>query len=245
MLSLFFKDLAELYLSNPIGQTFGFFAMFTILYWFVQTDDKKSKNIIKFALILWIAHFYFMWLMVACIATIIAMVRVALSIKFERNIYICGTLVLLSLVLWFISFKGSLVESLPIVTSVIWTINFFYFHWIIFRAINMFNSSCWLVFYAYVGSIWWAMNEFLTIFILSITIIRLMTYDGYFHKYKLYIDRIMHKHEHIDYWHFAIVDDTHKVIRKEWYMHLFFRKLKETYKKYSLESKYVPSLNNN
>jgi hypothetical protein len=170
-------------------------------------------------------HFLILDLLIPTVTTLIALCKVWLSIKFEKNIYLCITIMLITVTFWILNFE-SIYHVLPVIASTIWTVNFFYFHWILFRSINIMNASMRLVYSFIFGSIWGMISHSLTIFILLIAIIRIVSYTWYFHKYKMQLDKIIHIRKRIDHSDLGIGIWSHRILKEKSYLAFISKWLK-------------------
>lgn len=205
----------------------GFIGMFIILYGFSQSNDKKARVIIACSMIAWILHFYFMWLFTAVIGACIWLMRMLLSMKFKKNVYAFGSIVAISTIFGIVSFT-SLLYLIPIITSIIWSVAYFFLEKVMFRIFNLFNSFLWLVFAVNVWSLWQMMNEVMTQFILIMVIFRMLWDQGYLHHYRDKINHILHKNHQVDMWELVILKDRDKIIKTHGYIwkltHMFSKK---------------------
>ena len=225
MLELVFHDFIRLFQENPLGQSFWFLWMAIILYGFFQTDDRKAKKIITTSMIAWILHFYFMWLTTAFFAGCIGILRMILSFKYQKNIYVCLWIIIILIIFWIYTYDG-LLHLIPICTSILWAFAFIFLEKLALRLAMLLGSILWLIFNIQVGSLGWMTNEILTQFILLTTIFRMLSKEGHIHHYREVIHDILHKHKDVDMGRMTILKDSHKIIKKQWYVWRIYKKIK-------------------
>jgi len=132
--------------------------------------------------------------------------------------YVFSWIVICSILLWVATYE-SLLYLIPIATSILWAFSFFFLEKIQLRISILIASFSWLYFHINIWSIWWMVTEFLTEFILIITILRMAGHEWYLHHYREVVSDIVHKHRHVDLWTMVVVKDTNKIIKKEGYFH--------------------------
>lgn len=217
MIELFFKDFLELFWQNPIWQSFWFLWMWLLLYGFMQSDDTKTKKIICFASLAWMTHYFLMWLTVAAISAFIWLIRLILSLKFRKNIYVFFWVISVTSFYWFISYENPF-WLIPIINSILWTIWFFFFEKIRFRIMALFISFSWLFYAINVWSLWGMINEVLLEFILIMVIIRMAWKEWHLHHYREKIQNILHKNHQVDMGELIVLKDRDKIIKKHGYL---------------------------
>lgn len=217
MIELFFKDFLELFWQNPIWQCFWFLWMGILLYGFMQSDDTKTRKILCFASVAWMTHYFLMGLTSAAVAALIWFIRLILSLKFHKNIFIFFWVVSITSFYWFVSFDTPL-WLLPIVNSILGTIGFFFLEKIRFRILVLCISFSWLFYAVSVWSLWGMINEVLLQFILIMVIIRMAGKEWHIHHYRDKIHNILHKRPAIDMWELVVLKDRDKLIRKHGYL---------------------------
>ncbi len=225
MIELIFHDFVRLFQENPLGQSFWFLWMGIILYGFFQTDDRKAKIIIATSMIAWILHFYFMGLTTAFVAGCIWFVRMILSFKYQKNKYVFSWIVIVLILFWIYTYEW-LLQLIPIFTSILGTFAFIFLEKLQLRIAMLVGSFWWLIYNIQVWSLWWMTNEVLTQFILLTTIFRMLSQWGHVHHYREVIHDILHKHKDVDMWRMTILKDTHKIIKREWYIKKLYKKFK-------------------
>ena len=217
MLELFFADFIRLFQENPWAQTMSLLGMAITLYGFMQTDDNKVKKILFISVFAWIGHHLLMWLYIAAVASLISLLRIILSMKYHKNIYAFYFIMTLSIVFWVLTYE-SFIHTIPILTGIIWTIAFTFFHGFILRILSLLWSALWLWFAISVGSIGWMINEVFVQFVLLITIIRMLGHEWHLHHYREVIHNLLHKHHDIDFGHMIVFKDIQKIIHHDWYL---------------------------
>ena len=225
MLELLIQDFISVFMENPLGQFFWIVASLALFLWFFQTNDRNSKLYIILSLVFWAIHFLLLGLFIPTITSVIALLKVGLSIKYEKNLYICLWIIVATAWFWIASFEST-ISSIPVIISVIWTVNFFYFHWIIYRLVHILNSVLWVIYSCVFNSIGWVISHTITIFILGIAIVRILNQTWYFHSHHIWKKRKNHPWR-IDPSEFAPHYDWHRLIERKWYSEYIASKIKK------------------
>lgn len=166
-----FEKGVSLFLENPLGQTTWFFAMFIIFYAFTIKDDVKLIKVLTFSNIFWIIHFFLLWNIWALIATVVAMIRLFLSLKYKRNMLALLFVAFLSVFLGYFSYEGG-ISLIPILATILASYGFFYLERIPLRILLLVVSAMWLYYHLHTGSISWLINEVVVQATLCLTIYR-------------------------------------------------------------------------
>lgn len=147
------------FLENPIGQTVGFVAMFVGFFWYATSDDTKIVRIFIAANIFWLLHFIFISNIAAVGATVIAIVRLILSLKYKKSKKVLLWVVLVSISFGIISFDGKIISVLPLLATIVATYWFFFLEKLQLRILLFATSVMWLVYHLGTGSISGIINE--------------------------------------------------------------------------------------
>jgi hypothetical protein len=175
-----FEKGVSLFVGNPIGQSVWFIAMGIIFYAFSIKDDKKLVYVLSFSNIFWVIHFFLLGNIWAMLATIVAAIRLALSLRYKKNYMVLAGVALLSLILWFLSYESYL-SLIPIVATILASYGFFFLEKIPLRIFLMITSVMWLYYHSQTGSIGGMMNETVVLGTLSITIYRFIFWEEKYH----------------------------------------------------------------
>lgn len=161
----------SLFMENPLGQWLWFIAMLILFYWFAQKDDTRVIIILNISNIFWIAHFYMIDNIWALLATLIAMLRLYLSLKYKWSMGAMVFVTLACLISWIFAYSEP-VSILPIVATIAASYGFFFLDKVNLRLILLLVSSMWFVYHLETGSISWVINEIIVTITLLITIYR-------------------------------------------------------------------------
>jgi hypothetical protein len=115
----------------------------------------------------------------------------------------------------------SIVSFLPIVTSVFWAYSFFYLEKIRLRFAMMLNSTIYLTYNIFIGSVSGIANEIMVQIILSFTIYRILHPEWWSHIYAQRIKSFLRRKSRPDYDRFIFVHDAVSLFRKKTWKHLF------------------------
>lgn len=216
-----FEKGVSLFMENPIWQSVGFFAMFIIFYAFTIKDDVKLIRVLSFSNIFWVIHFFLLWNIWALIATIVAMIRLYLSMKYKRNMWALLFVAFLSIFLGYFSYEWYL-SLLPIVATILASYWFFFLEKIPLRVLLIFVSAMWLYYHIQTGSMSGVINEIVVQGTICFTIYRFIyererfTYnidDGKISWKKRILLQFKRKpkiRKRIDFWRFAIFRDRRR-----------------------------------
>jgi len=205
-----FQKGVSLFMENPTGQSLGFVAMFILFYAFSLRDDKK---VIKFLIIsnfFWIAHFLLLDNQGAMYATIIAMIRLWLSLKYKWSVSAMIFVTIASVIAWAIAYSEP-VSILPIVATVAASYWFFFLEKVELRMLMLLISSMWFVYHLETWSISGAINEVIVSTTLCITIYK-FKYGEERRKYiRTSIRNILKKRPvRVDFWRFIYLKDKER-----------------------------------
>lgn len=203
---------------DPFTQISGFWAMAIILLAMFQKDDYTVKKLMLLSSLFWGTHFYLLGVYSGLAAVIIWVFRLLLSIKYERNINAFLLIILITLITWYFTFDGW-ISLLPVLTSLNGAYSFFFLEKIKLRISMMANSSIWLMYHIYIGSLSGMANEVLTQIILLATVYRMMHPEGWTHYYTNKIKEILWKTRHPDYDRFIFIHDRIINYRKKAWNH--------------------------
>lgn len=220
LLPLFEKGV-YLFMENPLWQVVGFIAMFIIFYAFTIKDDRKLIQVLSFSNIFWILHFFLLGNIWALIATIVAMIRLYLSLKYKRSMIALLFVAFLSVFLWYFSYEGA-ISLIPIIATIFASYAFFYSEKIQLRIILLVVSAMWLYYHMQTGSISGIINEVVVQTTLCLTIYRFIyererfSYDvesgkiSWRKRILLQFKRKPKLRKRIDFWRFAIFRDRRR-----------------------------------
>jgi len=164
-----FEKGVSLFLSDPLWQSLGFLAMFILFYAFSLTDDKKVVRILLISNFFWIAHFYFLDNTAALFATLIAMVRLWLSLKFKGSLWAMIFVTVACIISGIFSYTDP-ISILPIIATIAASYWFFFLEKTELRLLLILTSSMWFVYHLETGSMSWVINEIIVSFTLLIAI---------------------------------------------------------------------------
>ncbi len=203
-------------LRDPFTQISGFLAMGTILLAYFQKDDFTVKKLMLLSSLFWGTHFYLLGVYSWLAAVIIFVFRIILSVKFQRNFKAFIAIIVVTLISWYFTFDW-LLSLLPVITSLSWAYSFFFLEKVKLRIMMMFNSSTWLIYHVYIGSISWVMNEIFTQMILVATIYRMLHPEWGSNYYATKIRNILRKKRKIDYDRFIFLHDRLNYYRNKFW----------------------------
>lgn len=216
-----FEKGVSLIMENPVAQWTGFIAMFIIFYAFTIKDDIKLIRVLSVSNIFWIAHFFLMWNIWALIATIVAMIRLFLSLKYKQSYIALWFVAFLSLFLWYISYEWA-ISLIPIFATIIASYAFFFLEKASLRVLLLFVSSLWLYYHTQTWSISGIINEVVVLTTLCITIYRFIyekerySYDietwkaSWKKRFLLQFKKRPKLRRRLDLWRFAIFRDRRR-----------------------------------
>jgi len=202
-----FQKGVSLILSDPIGQSLGFIAMFILFYAFSLTDDKKVIRVLIVSNFFWIAHFYMLENTAALFATLIAMMRLWLSLKFKGSLWAMVFVTVACLVSGIFSYSDP-ISILPIIATIAASYGFFFLEKVELRLLLILVSSMWFVYHLETWSISWVINEVIVSFTLLMAIYKFQ----YGEEKRIYIRRsirdILKKRPiRADFWRFMYLRD--------------------------------------
>lgn len=208
------KEIIDIFLMNPIGQTFWILWMITVVTAFLQKDDKRVIEILAIAHIFWAGHFYFMEIYSWLWMVIIGFIRLLISMKYKKNNKMFLIVLWITLWLWAITYQD--IHSLfPLLASCLWTFGYFYLEKIKLRLLLLFVSWFWLSFHYVNFSIGWVINESIIQIIHLITIYRIMVETWWTRAYIRDIkEKIFHK-PRIDHDRYIAIIDFIKMKNKK------------------------------
>lgn len=227
LLNSLFSGVISLFLENPIGQWFGFVAMAIWILGLIVLEDKKTIKIFIISGFFWMLHFIFLWNIAALWATIIGIIRLFLSLRYQKNIYVLWLVVLVSIIFWYFSYDGTLLSLLPLIATSIASYGFFFLEKAQLRILLGFVSLMWLSYHLQTGSMSWVVNEVIVQWTIIYSIYRFMT-DRERYSYNTQTGKISWRNrillqlkkkpklrQRIDFWRFAILRDKNRFESQE------------------------------
>jgi len=211
----------EIIQQNPIWQSLGILAMLIICFWMSRKDDRQSKLIIMSSMIIWIIHFVYMGIYSWAVWSAVAMLRIFLSVKFQWSKSAFGFVILLTLVLWMITYNN-IYDVLPIFGSIVAAVGFFFFEKLKLRLFMLVTSIFRFSFSVWNGLIGWVINELIVQIILLIAMYK-MVHDEWkrifmldtviekFHKPNVDVGRFIAIYDYIHMKHTSLIS---KILRK-------------------------------
>lgn len=206
----------EYILKDPFTQISGFLAMGTILLAYFQKDDYTVKKLMLLSTLFWGTHFYLLGVYSGLAAIIIFAIRIIFSIKFQKSKNAFLSIIILTIIAWYFTYDGIL-TLLPIITSLSWAYSFFYLEKVKLRLMMMFNSSTWLIYHIFIGSLSGIMNEAFTQVILITTVYRMIHIQWGSDFYVNKVKSVLWKRRRVDYDRFIFIHDRLQYYRnKAW-----------------------------
>ena len=238
---MFFIEYIEYFidyiLRDPFTEISGFLAMAIILIAYFQKDDYTVKKLMLLSSFFWGTHFYLLGMYSGLAAVIIWVLRLWLSLKYERNFNAFLAIVGISLITGYFTFNG-FASLLPVITSITGAYSFFFLEKVKLRLAMMFNSSTWLVYHITIGSVSGMMNEVFTQVILITTVYRMMHPEWGTRYYASKIKEILWKKRRPDYDRFIFLHDRITHYRKKaghHFLHLIHFDLRNLFSKKKYE----------
>jgi len=225
-LSPLFDKGVSLFMQDPIGQFVGFVAMFIIFYAFTIKDDVKLIKVLCISNIFWILHFYFLANYWALIATVVAMIRLFLSLRYKKHLWALLFVSFLSVFLGYFSYEWY-ISLLPILATILASYWFFYLEKSHLRILLLVVSAMWLLYHLNTGSISGVINEVVVQTTLILTIYRFVfekekySYDletwkiSWKKRFLLSIKRKPYAHKRIDFWRLSFLRDKDRFTNPE------------------------------
>jgi len=170
---LIFSFIVGYLVQDNFAQVFGFMWMITILTAYLQKDDFTVKKLMLLSSLFWGTHFYLLWVYSWLAAVVIWVLRLLLSLKFQKSFRAFWLIIFVTILTWYFTIDGIL-SLLPVITSLLGAYAFFFLEKIRLRLAMMLNSSIWLSYHISIWSVSWVMNEAFTQVILIATVYRMM-----------------------------------------------------------------------
>ena len=202
----FFVQIIETIIRDPFTQISGFMWMAVVLVAYMQKDDKSVKKLMLLSSLFWGTHFYLLWMYSGLAAIIIWVMRLCLSMKYHKNVKAFSFICIVTIITGYFTFDGFL-SMLPIITSITGAYSYMFLESIKLRLMMLFNSSTWMMYNFFVGSISWVVNETLVQVILLATIYRMLHPEGWSHFYIWKLKQILWKTRRVDYDRFIFIHD--------------------------------------
>lgn len=208
------NEIIDVFWINPIWQTFWILWMISIIYAYLQTDNKKIINILLVSHIFWATHFFYMEIYSWLTMTLVWLFRLAMTLRYKKNIKIFYVVFLLTLILWVYSYEN-IHSILPIAAALLWTYAFFYLERIKFRLALLICSTFWFNYHYINFSIWGIINESILQFIHVFMIYRLIIEQWGTRKYLFELKELFISRAKIDYWRYVAISDFIKLKKKK------------------------------
>jgi len=226
-------NLINYFTQDNFAQIFGFLWMITILAAYLQKDDFTVKKLMLLSSLFWGTHFYLLWLYSWLAAVVIWVLRLLLSLKFQKSHKAFVLIIFVTIITWYFTFDW-LLSLLPVVTSLSGAYSFFFLEKIKLRLAMIFNSSIWLLYHISIGSVSWMLNEVFAQTILIATVYRMLHPEWGSRYYADKIKAILWKTSRPDYDRFIFIHDRvskYKESIARHFMTLIHCDLKSSFKK--------------
>lgn len=203
----------NIFLKDPIWQTLWILWMLSVIYAFLQKDDKKVIKILFISSFFWSWHFFFLEVYAALVSTLVWAFRLLLSLKYKGNIKIFYIILFITIVLWILTYKD-FSSLLPITASILATYGFFFLEKIKLRLLLIVCSSFWLSYNYIHFSIWWVINETILHFITIYTIYKIIEVEWTKQYYIEKTKNILLRKKKLDYWRYLVLIDYIKTKKR-------------------------------
>jgi hypothetical protein len=208
------NEILEIFWMNPIGQVFWILGMITVIWAFLQKNDKNIIVILIVAHLFWAVHFYYMWIYAWLGMVLVWTLRLLMSIKYKKNTHIFYWVLFITLILWMYTYKD-IYSIFPILASCLGTYWFFFLEKIKLRLVLLSCSAFWFSFHYVNFSIGGVINESILQFIHIMTIYRLMVAQWWTRAYlNQFKDRYLHIPKN-DYGRYLAIVDFIKMRKKK------------------------------
>lgn len=133
--------------------------MFVGIAGFIVQDDRTTIKIFIVSCVFWILHFIFMANYGALAATIIGLVRLVLSLKYQKNVSVFLGIIAISIAYGIYAFDGKILSVLPLLATAISSYGFFFLEKARLRMLLAIVSLMWLTYHIFTGSMSGVLNE--------------------------------------------------------------------------------------
>ena len=159
MLETISQYFVEAYTLNPLAQIIWIGAFFISVYNFVFCQNKKFIIVTAIASGVWWLHFLSLGLMAAAVVNIFDVFKNIISLKYQRNLKWVIAFTIIYLIIWYISYTGSIVSLIPTLNAIISTYLVFYVRWIWLNIWFLFIIALWMVYNYLWNSIGWLSTD--------------------------------------------------------------------------------------
>lgn len=147
------------YEINPMAQIIWAIAFFVSVYNFLFCKDKKFIIFTAIASAIWWVHFMSLWLLAAWLVNIFDVFKNLISLKYERNIRWVIWFTIVYLVIWYLSYRGWIVSTIPTITAIVSTYLVFYVRGIYLNIWFLVIILLWMIYNYYGNSIGWLATD--------------------------------------------------------------------------------------
>ena len=170
-----YNGFVSTFLENPIWQMLGFIAMLIGITGFIVQEDRLTIKIFIVSCIFWLLHFVFLANWWAFWATLIWLVRLILSLKYQGSWGVLWGVIWASVVFWIVSFDGNLLSILPLIATSVSSYGFFFLQKIKLRLLLWGVSIMWLVYHLQTGSLSGVVNEVIVLCTIAYSVYLFLT----------------------------------------------------------------------
>ncbi|MCH2188990.1 YgjV family protein [Candidatus Gracilibacteria bacterium] len=143
--------LKEIFLENPLAQIIGIIAFLVSVYNFLFCKNKKFIIVTGIASAIWGLHFLSLGLLSAAFVNLFDVIKNALSLKYERNIYWVVGLSIFYTIIGVYTYTGDLISLIPTLNAIISTYLVFYIRGIWLNVGFLGIIALWMI-YNYIGN---------------------------------------------------------------------------------------------
>jgi len=133
--------------------------MFIGISGYLVTDDRKTIKIFIVSCVFWILHFIYLVNYWALAATCVWLIRLILSLKYQKNISVFMWIIALTIAVGIYSFNGQAISMLPLLATSVSSYGFFFLQKIRLRMLLAWVSLMWLVYHLNTWSMSGILNE--------------------------------------------------------------------------------------
>ncbi len=152
--------------------------IFSIL-WFTAKKDKNALILMSvFNFFMWI-HLLFLWASAWGYSLLFDILKNMFSLKYKNNLYTLGFFTVITLIIGYFTFDGTLISLLPAIAPVVWTVWIFLLSWVHLRFIFLTCSSLWLIYNFFIGSLPWVISASINIISIFVWIWRIRKQQKY------------------------------------------------------------------
>lgn len=171
-MSFIFEKIFFYFSENPIWQIIWIIALIVNIFTYLIIDEKKFFIFFSIICFLWWLHFHLLWELSWAFINYFEIFASLLVLKYKKSkkifLFLSFNYILIWFLIYLFSWSFSYIWIIPIFNAILISYFSFFYSWIKLKLWICFTLFIRLIYWFYLGSIWWIISDiilFITWFI--------------------------------------------------------------------------------